>query len=599
MAFSLSLPPVKWILLFVVLSAIPPMHYLLFLEYPPEGFVFVGMGGDDSEFFTSMRLAEMNFADPWGVDDSMSLGPSFGPIYIFVPLGFVSLLSGVPHMSVFLSFMFLSALFFLFVLYNFIRFLVPVASTQSLLVYILTAGAGGLFILLFRLLTTPADLLAPAPLYGFGEGFLRILGSYKLLPLATSFLSMAYFQTRQTIKSGVFLGLTAVFFPPFALAAAALNFLHALIQKSGVRLFAKIVVVSLPFAVLWILPLLLFPRSVSGYVEGGFVVTSVFLPTFMVSLGVPLLLAAYEIYSKHRSVHGVTRVAYAVVWLLSLALFSLSNLSHSYWTYANSDVSAILSSLQIMPFLQAISAFSFLLEIPLLLLLVKAFYNTLKSEKNETLRFVISWLFIVFIAVLLPSRIFSSLPAKMIPLLWFPLCVLAASGILRLSRIYKIPWQKLFIAVFIISLPSAFLFNAFTQTGVRSLVISQNIEECCFFYSTDDYAAFEFLGKQEPGMVLAPAEIGTWLPFLSLKKTLFHVHVSNHVSDAEEKLADYENFYSGAETEKERILQKYKIRYIFFSSYDEKRFEVPKAPFLRLLFESGRVKVYEYASAGF
>jgi len=556
-----------WILVIIILSLLSPIQYLLHIYFPPEGYIFSGYGGDDSVFFNTMASPNFNLEDPWG-EGSVLTNPAFGPVYLFLPLGYISLLTGLSKMVLFLILDFISSFIFLLASYHFFKHLTK-RYELVYFIFILTLGVGGLFIFLYKIFTF-SNLFSITPLYGFGTGVIRFLGAYQILPLATALLGIMYFIRNRFILSGFLLGITFLIYPFYGVASFIIIFLHFFVYRNSLRGLIYNIIILMVFSIPWLISYSISSSRFASYAEVGQSIGGIFLPTVLLGWGIPFLFSLYILIK--RSGFNKNRLLQIILWVISIGLFSLSNLSRSFWVSANHSVNSFLLSLGILDFLVVIKPYALLLQIPLLLLIIIYSIRLYSDIRDQKERFVFLWFFVFVLIALAPTELLYSLGGKISLFVWVPISILGVQGIVLFSKNFRISLRFVVLIVFLLSLPSIVLMNMYSQTGPRERISSNNLENCCSYYSIYDTEVMNFLLTQPEGRVLSSVEIGTWLPSYSHKKSLFHLYFSNFVSNSKEKLEDYKRFYSLGASDKERIdiLNKYKISYVFFGDHEQK-----------------------------
>ena len=364
-------------------------------------------------------------------------------------------------------------------------------------------------------------------------------------------------------------------------------------KKFGYSDLAKTIAISLPFAAIWAIPNLLRPENMASYSSVGQQISGVFLPTLILGWGPAFLLVCYWAYKESPRFRRGLKIK-MILWIISIVLFSVAGIARSFWIGHDSVAEGILSSLGILEVARSVAVFALAIEIPLFIAIIITSVQVFRDLKDRKQKFVFLWMVVFGLLILAPGEILYLFGGKIHSIIWVPISILAAEGLMELNTRIKISNRKLLALIFAISLPTVFLITAYSQTQPRYSI--DNPEQCCFYYSIDETEAFLFLSNQPRGVVMASIETGTWLPANTGQKTLLHIYPENFVSDFDEKMSDYTEFYSPGTGSVERlgIIDKYGVQYVFLGpSEKELGLEELDETFLAKVFESELVSVYK------
>jgi hypothetical protein len=566
------------ICLIVLMSVFGLLQYTAFNLFPPQDMAFNGIGYDDASFMMLIKASDFDFQSPYiigsdRIDGSLFLNPANGPIYIFVPIGlvFYSWL-GIDALTLLAMFKFISAMLCLTVSYFFIRmFTSEKEGDTAFLIFTVSAGFGGLLY-----------IFMPSSLFGFGMGTYRMLVNYHTLPFALSLLSMMMFMKKKYGFSGISLGLTTLAYPLFALVTALIVIIYAFLHEKKMNLL-KLFIVSLPFTLAWILPIVMQPLFFSEYVNIGYGYDIVLMPSLILGLGVAGIFLVYEIYKKMNM-----GWKYAVAWIVSIALMSVSQLSQSYWAINNASLKGLLA---------ATSQLSVIFEIPFFILLAMFVMDIFMKKKSFDKKyfFIILW----FALLLFLTRLPFTRPLKFIIFIAIPVSIIATKGIMRFS-VDGQTIRKILASLVIISFISIFFFYAYNYNETMRMNTKDNrLVNDLAYYRTDERNAMVFLKSQPQGVVLSSCQMGTYMPIYSGKKTLLAgINRSTNIYKYDEKLEDYYTFYSADAIEYQRlsVIEKYNIGYVFYGEIERDvssgEFMPSRLGYLDLIFQENKTEVY-------
>ena len=573
------LPEKKWLIVFVVLSLLNPLYYVFSMLTTP--YVFTG-GWDDANLLTTMHSVNWNLQSPWIIEninygDVLHGAGVFGPPFIFIPLGILALLLSIDPFIIYLIAKFVFSFLFLLVAYNFFKFIekkLKIDANINMFVYVFCAGLGGLFYLIFMIFFDPTNILTPHPMRGFGISAFRYLEYiYYPLGLATAMLSIIYIMKNKTIISGIFLGLTALFYPLYGFATFVILFIYKIIFKNNfIKTILTLIIILGIFALPWII-LYQQPYFLNLYSAAMRTGTGIeFLPTLLVGIIIPLF---FILFNKINFKKDVIMI---VLWIISIILYSIGQLTQTTWV----DVG-----------LRSIKDYCLLFELPLLLLLIKILYSTW-FEENKEKKFIYVTTIVFAILCLAPNHLVFWMPGKILTFFWIPLSISTAMGIIEFSKKYKISVRKILSVIFILILPTLFFFYCFMYNAPQTLnFYGFKKDVYSFGFPREEFDAMNFLKTQPDGVVLASHEIGTWLPVFSNKKTLLGSYTELDVLNYTQKLSDYEKFYSQPSKE---ILKKYNITYVFYG-YNEMKFNstinFESLSYLEKIYQNNNIKIFK------
>ncbi|MFH1895943.1 MAG: hypothetical protein ABH814_00505 [bacterium] len=222
------------------------------------------------------------------------------------------------------------------------------------------------------------------------------------------------------------------------------------------------------------------------------------------------------------------------------------------------------------------------------LLAMISFFAWDKKEKAGL--FFWLWFLLAFFASIMPIRDWTPfLPARFMLLLWLPLSVLGGFAFLGVKG--GKGWIKLLLVLAtLLSTPSPFFYSAwFLRKPLRPEVYAQSRGDGGEslrpeYITTEEFEALQFLQSQPQGVVLAPYELGMYLPLLSNHKSL--LGRDPMIFDFGEKATRVNSFLSGEEAGK--VLSRYNIDYVLSPALS-----FPPQDFLELMAQFGEVKVWK------
>jgi hypothetical protein len=600
---------IKYTLLVVIVifSLIGPLQYIVLKYFPPNGLEFNAYGVDDALFLTSMKSYEFGFQSPWvlsgdGVSGSIFLNPANGPVYLLVPLGAISFISGIDPLAVFLVFKFFSALLMLISAYYLIKCIVKDGRKADTIfwVFLLSAGFGGILVPVASILLGHSDILYPFTLFGFGVGAYRIADVYQSFAFAFSMIALIFLIRRRYIVSGLFLGAASLVYPPYAVAAFVSMALFSLfMKKTRLKHFLHVVMITAVFNLPWILAYFLQPYFFNAYSEIGMENSAHILISILLGFGMSFVFALYWFDKNLRKIKLTlaTYKIYILSWFASLILLSFSNASYSMWVRGGL-IGEYAEGMGLASLINGLRAYSTLLYVPFLLILIVTSVDILRNKKliGKYNTFLILWFLAILFLVSIPIDINSRIPPKIVGFLALPVAFAAGEGIMNYCKSKKISIPKLIFIIFIMSIPSFVLFYSFEQSLARDVYGSDGLlKPQTFFYYSSDKNAMLYLKNLEPGVVIASGESGAFLPYYSNKKTLIFPYGTTNVVNFDEKEEDVALFFSNSSSADKRlkIIEKYNIRYIFYGFFEAKKYKpLSNLSFVKSIYENTTI-IYE------
>ena len=553
-----------FLVLVVVLPLLAASANILLYLFPPHGYAYVG-DRDEIMLFTSVFSLKNNFDSPWD-NVKIFFTPMNGPPFFVMTFAFIA---SVLNMSPILLQAVLKYAFTLLILcaaYNIFALLIKdeIKRRLSFLLFLLYNGIGGIVFLLGRLATTPDKIfslipnipvITDLPELGTAGGLyaLNQTLTYHIVPLATGYLALLFFLKSQKYSafiSGVFLGLTFLFYPIFGIGSAVLifiGFMTSLEKKTSKKLFL-VYFIAAPFITPWIYSYLSSPVLFDVYRKTTAFVGSAQIHSLVISMSALLIFAAYGL------LHRVNK-KFVLYLLVPLFLFSLTRLITILHNSANPIITSITNS---NASLKTLYSSVFLLEGIALIIVLKLVIDLIYSNIHNYKFFVVSLLVFFFVSV-------SSLnTARFVAFLIVPAAVLAADGILLFSERHRINYKKITAGILILTIPSIIIF-----TGMR-FYYPQELSYPTY-YTNSEYNALKFLEGFEQGRLLSSREIGTFAPFLANKKAMFAMYENQSQLDYNDRVKDYEIFFSDSNEDiKKDILKKYGIKYVFLGENEKK-----------------------------
>src|SRR3989338_3182848 len=118
--YSLSIKYV--VLTILIFSMIPTSHFLAWIIYPEEDSIFNAYDEGQVILYTDMKSYLWNFESPWILEteplpSSIFSNPANGPTYLFVLLGLVYVIVGIPFIAFYVFFVLSSAVLLLVATY--------------------------------------------------------------------------------------------------------------------------------------------------------------------------------------------------------------------------------------------------------------------------------------------------------------------------------------------------------------------------------------------------------------------------------------------------------------------------------------------------
>jgi len=283
-----------------------------------------------------------------------------------------------------------------------------------------------------------------------------------------------------------------------------------------------------------------------------------------------MLLFLFLVYS---AIHRKLKKYLLILPLVIIAIFP--------WLYFKSDFyTAYLS----YPSLANLYVFIFhgILLLPFALYFS---YKILKKIRtvDKNLLFLVLWGVIITGAAIIPQDLVNYTAQKFIYMKWLPISIMAFLGIQYFLRDKsKIKnFLKVITILIIITIPSIGLwyFDVFVSGNDG-------------YFPKHESDALLFLRNEPQGNILASYYLSLRSPYLAQKRALHGGGPGFEEASGEPIKKDYETFYSNDATieNRERILEKYNIRYVIFGAREkevsEGSFNPDSLPFLEEIYSS-------------
>ncbi len=566
MIFNIMPKERRWLALILVIALIYPLHHALFYLFPPQGYVFNGGHGDEGTALALMKSVEWQYRDPWSLEGKTFFSnPTIPSAFVLIPLGFIAFSLKIDY-AVFLIFLkFLFSFAYLLVLYHLTKHFVKNKKEFNIafLILTLTSGIGALLQIPTAVATNNFTFAGISPSsYGLSiddSGF-TILSQfqhlYRLIALFAGYAAFYLFISGRRFFSLLLLGLSILAHPFFGSVFIFLILVYSAVHKT-VNNFFPIMSISFAFFIPWLIIYLSDPSSFLAVDR-----EEAFLPTLLISGGLPLLFAFYFVQKRIPRNANLALIVFSA--LLSVAQLSVLNLS-----YAKLQLTTPVYLLLQIPFFAVIGFILFLLA---------------KETKDKNNLFLSLMLLTMLALSVTPSKFLPWFPFRFLHFLWLPIAVLSAKGILLFSDDFRINWKKLFLIIFILSFLSIIVFNLNFQLHTRDIKYPD-------FFHEDEINALYFLKSQQQGIVLSSGKTGSYLPYYTDKSAL----LGGTIKGEDERKSDYEKFFSAQTIDDERknILRKYNISYVFYG-YNEQsdgKVDVDARNYLEKIYDSG-VKVF-------
>lgn len=203
-----------------------------------------------------------------------------------------------------------------------------------------------------------------------------------------------------------------------------------------------------------------------------------------------------------------------------------------------------------------------------------------------------SFIMVVWLAVgLILLTIPWSLQRRFMTGLYIPLSGLAALGVLRLAAGSPRRYRMLVFLVFLLAIPT-------TVSVVWAGVYGVRTTSPMIYLTRDEVAALRWLESHtaEDALVLTSPEMGLFIPAFTGRRVIYG-HPFETVNAAAEK-ERVEAFFSATmdDEEAQAFLNNREVQYIFFGPREEMTGEFRWLSGMRLVFQSGDVRVYAWGN---
>lgn len=580
----------KILLLILVVASIGPAKLALLYAFPPQGMVFNGYSTDDAIIFGSIMSIGHGFQSAWSMPadagrHEIFFNPANGPVYIAAAIGMIYALTSIDAFILFALAKIAFGVIFLFAAYRLIELLSGQDKNKIFVLFCLSAGLGGILYMFFRLLTDPSAILEPFSLFAFGAGPFRILDFYYSIPFTFALLAVIKSIERKHILSGIFMGMTVLFYPLYGIMtfiSIAVYWL-AFRRSTLIDSVAKPLAVTIPFAIPWAASYLLNKGLYSYYADVNRSLAVVFLPSLFLGIGLAAFFSAYYVYKHVRWTGKKFNYAFIAVVSIAAIIISLSQLQQTIWTRLDPAFTGAAGSLGIL------GDYYPVFELPFLALLALIFIRAMKIPSKET-RFSIMWLVSTAFILMIPTGI-APISIKLISFVVLPAVITGFLGMKELAQRWGISITKIIMIAVILSLPSIILLQAFEMQNIyRSIENDSPLNPRDYYYTHNDIEALQFMKSLPYGTAISSPRIGSYIPSIADKKSLM---ISGRRKDVimnyDDKEADMISFYNSTADEAMRIIEKYDITYVFYGDFEkEAGFKSPsRFSFLEKIYSKG------------
>ncbi len=530
----------------VLISFVPAYCYLLIYVLNPPGSVFNGVGIDDINTLIAMLSVRNDFENPYAIEQDYTKiyhDVSFGPSIFFIMLGLVSYFTGLHPLIVFIAARVVGFALLLYFSYKLFYVFDKEKCSTMFFIYVFSFGLGWIFFIFGHFI-------------GFNVGVFSFLNGYYVIPIAFSVMSFYFFIRKKYFKSSVALSFVALIHPFDFIGTLMIMLIYLVTHKSPIialkgnkqifscwqyakQAYNALVVyllhykksgyifVAIPF--LGLLPYILLASGLYTlqYIAKERIMYGSGFPLISLLIGGSFAFVAAIYYT------GIKRPLRIALLIITAALFTIGQLSQSFWTDR----------------LLSLRAYSLFLEIPFIILFVYIAANTFLKEKNPTRRFLVLSFIATMLLTTIPGNLNPVMPYRLYPFLWlitsiiFPYAILHTpknrQKIIKTAAIYlSIP--SIFVMIYMYTFSLGMCSGCISNTSVemRDLLLSLNSEP--------------------EGVVLAPSIVGTYLPLYTNQKTLLSTHATNLLNYTEKSDA-YTRFMKNNDTS---ILEEYGIKYI-------------------------------------
>jgi hypothetical protein len=195
-----------------------------------------------------------------------------------------------------------------------------------------------------------------------------------------------------------------------------------------------------------------------------------------------------------------------------------------------------------------------------------AIYSDRKEKKYV---FLTIWAVVFAILVFLPNPIIPR--TRFTHLVWAPFAILAAKGLSQFKS-----KKKIAIVAIAISIPSVMV----------GFALLYNLD--AFYLTQNEFDALQQLKGMPQGNVLSSFEIGAFVPEYAEKMSLL-----GERQETPELAENYAVFFSNASSgQKQEILRKYDITYVFYSDFEKKTGTIDPALDIQKIYENSEVSIY-------
>lgn len=593
-------PGLGIIAVILLLSLLNPLQYAVLKFFPPGGLEFNGFGDDDALIITSIKYVEFGFKSPWvletdringaALERSVFSNPGNGPVYLMALLNPFYLL-GLDPLLIFVAYKFLAAVFALFMVFYLLEALIKDKKLQktAFFVFALSAGFGGIIYL----------FTSSLGLFGFGIGAYKILDFYQSFPFGLAALSIILFTRKKYLYSSIFLALTVLFYPAYAIGTLLTFVVYDAVFRSRslcTKNLASILLLPAVAGLVWVYSYIKQPYffEVYSYIVEKAVVNVVL--SVLLGLGLPLLFILYgTLKGKDLSWTIKNKLHLFLVWAVGVILISISQVSQSRWL----DSVPVPDLIKI--FVLSAEPYSLVLDAVFLLIVAVAIRDVYRSKIDEKYRFALIWFLAMLFVIAFPTKISGLVQPKIVSMLALPAAILAAYGIAKFSPARKINVNKIVLIIFLVSIPSLFFFYSFNQSLARSFYGADGtLQPNTFYYTQDDRSVLNYLKPLEPGVVIASAETSAYVPDYANKQATPWLYGKYYKIRSElfllnkMKEEDAAKFFSGRNRDEQlAIANKYNIKYVFYGTFEKQEYGAFQAPdFLKLVYTKGGTELY-------
>ena len=535
----------KFFLFFIViLSIIPLVRYFYMISNVPLGYSLMAPSRAYLLNMNVITSSKMDFVNPWNVeyDESIFSTSGVGSTWILVVLG-AFIWNWTSFFAVIGIFMFLTGLS----IYIFSKsFSNDNTAIYSTIIYMLSAGLGGIFVLMSGILDPSVFDKAVQAGFGF-SGFKNDEAIYYALSPLLGISSLYFLSKKNLFRSSIMLGLCLFVYPNYGFiffVASAIYVVIFNLKKSEVIKHLPIVAV---IASPWIFTIFTGYNYIKTYKTSISTGIGEFLPTMLFAMA---FLVFFSIYYMKGKIYFNGWKIFAILLFLTFMISTVGQVG----IHGDSELTRIKNIINFHPEMNVSE--STIMQVffiaAMIITMVCIFMKNKQFFSSNMDGFLFIWAALGIIISLFPQNISPWITGRTLGVSTIPLSILAAKGAVKFSSRIGIKPITVIFVIILLSMPTILLYNYY--------MINPRTNGDLYIESVS-LKSLEPLATMENGVVFIDVFRSDLIPYLYGKKSVLSGN-GYVINNYWEKVNNYKNLENMSVKEIDVLMKKYKVKYL-------------------------------------